>query len=68
MRTCEVCHKPLAQSRSVPAFAAGQRNGDEAMAARVGPTEAGFPAAVLWLFVVGTLLSAAVVATTMYWT
>jgi hypothetical protein len=68
MRTCEVCQKPLSQSRSVPAFAAGQRNGDEAMAARVGPQQAGFPAAALWLFVVGTLLSAAVVATTVYWT
>lgn len=68
MRTCEVCQKPLGQSRSVPAFAAGQRNGDDAMAARIGPQEAGFPAAALWLFVVGTMLAAAVVATTVYWT
>lgn len=66
-RTCEVCHKPLQQSRSVPAFASGQRSGDEAMAARIGPVEAGFPAAALWLFVVGTLLAAAVVLSTLYW-
>lgn len=66
MRTCEVCHKPLEGPRSVPAFAAGQRS-DDALAARIGPTEAGFPAAVLWLFVVGTLLAAAVVITTLNW-
>lgn len=67
MRTCEVCHKPLGDSRSVPAFAAGQRTGDEAMAARIGPQEAGFPAAALWLFVLGALLAAAVVFSTLYW-
>ena len=68
MRTCEVCQKPLGQSRSVPAFAAGQRKGEDAMAARIGPQEAGFPAVALWLFVVGTLMAAAVVASSMYLT
>ncbi len=59
LRTCEVCHKPLAAEATVPGFAAGQRSGDEVLAARVGPTEAGFPAAVLWMCVVGGLLAAA---------
>lgn len=68
MRTCEVCQKPVGQPRSVPAFAAGGRNGDEAMAARIGPQEAAFPTTALWLFVMGVLLSAAVVAGTVYWT
>lgn len=67
MRTCEVCHKPLGQSRAVPAFAAGQHNGEEAVAARIGPHEAGFPSATLWLFVVGVLLAVAVVFSTVYW-
>jgi len=67
MRTCEVCGKPIGQSRAVPAFAAGQRNGEEAMAARIGPTEAGFPTAAVWLFVLGVVLAAAVVLSPMYW-
>ncbi len=68
MRTCEVCSKPLAVSRAVPAFAADSHNGDEAMAAHIGPGEAGFPVATLWLFLLGLMLAAAVVLTTINWT
>ena len=66
-RTCDVCHKPLAESSGVPAFAAGQRGHEEMVTARVGPQETGFSNAVAWLFVVVLLLGVAVWATTTYW-
>ncbi|MCB1270094.1 MAG: hypothetical protein M9942_04655 [Microthrixaceae bacterium] len=65
--TCEVCSKPLGAPTSVPAFAAGQRSGEEVLAARVGPNEAAFPAAAVWLVVVGVLLAAAVVLSGIHW-
>lgn len=66
-RCCEVCHKPLHEASGVPSFASGQRPGQEVMAARVGPQQAGFSNAIVWLFVVVLLLAAAVWATTTYW-
>ncbi|MCO5320400.1 MAG: hypothetical protein M9922_03260 [Microthrixaceae bacterium] len=66
-RTCEVCHKPFAREAAVPGFAAGQGRGDDALAARVGPGEAGFPVSVIWLFIVGMLLAAAVAFSSSHW-
>lgn len=65
--TCEVCSKPLESPSAVPAFAAGPRSGEDVMAARVGPNEAGFPVAAVWLLVVGILLASAVVLSSIHW-
>lgn len=67
MRACEVCAKPLAAPIAVPAFAAGQRTGDDIIAGRVGTGEAGFPVAAVWLLVLGVLLAVAVVLSTVHW-
>ena len=45
----------------------GPAQGQEIMAARVGPAEAGFPVSMVWLFVVVLLLAVAVWLTTKYW-
>lgn len=66
-RTCGVCHKPLFQDVGVPAFAAGQRRGQETLAAHVGPAESGFPLSLVWLLVVGLLFAVAIWLTSAYW-
>lgn len=67
MSSCEVCGKPLAAPSAVPAFAAGQRSGEDVFAARVGAQEANFPVATLWLLALGVLLAVAVVLSTLHW-
>ncbi len=66
-RTCDVCHKPVYEASGVPSFVAGARSGREVVAARVGHADSGFPVTVVWLFVLGVLLAAAVVITSATW-
>lgn len=66
-RSCGVCHKPLWDESGVPAFISGDRRQSDAMAARIGPAEAGFPVSIVVLFVVGVMFAVAVVATSHFW-
>lgn len=67
-RVCGVCHKPLAATDvGVPSFLSGDRHGSQALAAHVGPGEAGVPVSVIVLFVVGLLFALALVVTGHFW-
>ncbi|MEZ5239290.1 MAG: hypothetical protein R2716_10205 [Microthrixaceae bacterium] len=61
-----MCSKPLESPSAVPALRR-VRAAAGAMAARVGPNEAGFPVAAVWLLVVGVLLASAVVLSSIHW-
>lgn len=67
-RTCGVCHKPLsATDVGVPSFLAGDRRAPQALAAHIGPGEAGVPVSVIALFALALLLAVALVATGYFW-
>lgn len=67
-RVCTVCRKSLTSSDGgTPAFLSGERHHPHAVAAHVGPGEAGMPVSVIALFAVALLLALALLASSQLW-